>query len=393
MNLTSQRNKLLSQYLQGACLLAILVISTGSSVFAQRGAQRSKPGPPKVSLSQPLTLRWRYQTNETLNLTPAADSERIYLPLAAGLIVSLNASDGHLYWKSEIGGEFSASPAADQKAVYVATETTETLGTERPTSGSIRALGREAGVTLWVKDLPVPVRGSLAMSDTKIFAGTSNGGFYSVDKQSGEIDWFAQIGSAFNCTPTLSQGSIYVGSEDGTLIAVEEGTGKVKWRFLTGGPVRGPMALNEGIVFFGSGDGYVYAVGAMDGHLRWRTRTGAGVQAVKSVARGVLAASFDNFVYLLDFQRGKSMWKRQLPGRISAQPATLEDGALFTPISGDAGVVLGLRDGKQVNSLPTGEASNTAASPLIVSDAVLLTTDQGLLAFSQPGKANAVTRQ
>ena len=113
---------------------------------------------------------------------------------------------------------------------------------------------------------------------------------------------------------------------------------------------------------------------------------------MKSVTRGLLVASFDNFVYLLSFQRGKRLWKRQLPGRISAQPVTAEDGALFTPISSDAGVVLGLRDGKQVNSLPTGEASNTAASPLIVADIVVLTTDQGLLAFSHPGKIKNAMR-
>jgi outer membrane protein assembly factor BamB len=343
-----------------------------------------------VSLSQPLTVRWRYLTNETLNLTPAADSQRIYLPLAGGLMVSLDASDGHLYWKSEIGGEFSASPAADEKAVYVAAETTTKVGEEKPQTGSLRALGKEAGVTLWLQNLPVPIRGSLVVNDTQIFAGTSNGGFYSVNKLTGEINWFVQIGSAFNCTPTLSGNEIYIGSEDGTLISVEATTGKVKWRYMTGGPVRGPMAVNEGTIYFGSGDGYVYAVGEADGHLHWRTRTGAGVQAVTSVSRGLLVASFDNFVYLLNFQRGKSLWKRQLPGRISAQPVTLEDGALFTPLSGDAGVVLALRDGKQVNSLPTGDASNTAASPLIVSDTVLLTTDQGLLAFSQPGKVNAV---
>jgi eukaryotic-like serine/threonine-protein kinase len=378
---------------QQVCLFLLLTTAGGGVAVGQRGAARAKPSLPKVSLSQPLTVRWRYATNETLNLTPAADSERIYLPLAGGVIVSLNASDGHLYWKSEIGGEFSASPAADDKAVYVAGETTDTAGAERPTSGSLRALGREAGVTLWLTELPVPIRGSLVMNDLKIFAGTSNGGFYSIDKATGGVDWFAQIGSAFNCTPTLSGDVIYVGSEDGTLLAVEQATGKVRWRFMTGGPVRGPMAVNEGTVYFGSGDGYVYAVQESDGHLHWRTRTGAGVQAVKSVARGLLAASFDNFVYLLNFQRGKSLWKRQLPGRITAQPATADDGALFTPLSGDAGVVLALRDGKQVNSLPTGDASNTAASPLIVSDAVLLTTDQGLLAFSQPGKTSVAQQR
>lgn len=373
-------------------LVVLVLISLCPSAHTQADNPLPGTATPKVSLSQPLTVRWRYASNATLNLTPAADNDRIYLPLAGGSIVSLSANDGQLYWKSEVGGEFSASPAADTRALYVASETTVTEGEQRPATGSLRALGREAGVTLWLKTLPVPIRGSLAMSDDKIFAGTADGGFYSFDKATGNVEWFVQVGANLNCSPVLSSRGVYVGAEDGTLISLEEKTGRVRWRYGTRGPVRGPVAVINDMVYFGSGDGYVYAVGEADGHLHWRTRTGAGVQAVKSVKRGLLVASFDNFVYLLSFQRGKRLWKRQLPGRISAQPVTAEDGALFTPLSSDAGVVLALRDGKQVNSLPTGEGSNTAASPLIVADTVFLTTDQGLLAFSQPGKTRTSNR-
>jgi len=369
----------------------LVLLFTGHTVLAQRPAL-VQPLESRVSLSQPLTVRWRYPSSGTLNLTPATDNQRIYLPLAGGLIVSLNVSDGHLYWKSEVGGELSAAPAADDKAVYVASETTAAEAEHRPATGALRAVGREAGVTLWLKNLPVPIQGSLAMSDKKIFAGTSNGGFYSFDKSTGDVDWLVQIGSALNCTPSVVRHGVYIGSEDGGLIALDEATGKMRWRFSTHGPVRGPVAVIDEMVYFGSGDGYVYAVGEADGRLHWKTRTGAGVQAVKNVPRGLLVASLDNFVYLLDFQRGQRVWKKQLPGRISAQPVTAADGALFTPLAGAAGVVLALRDGKQVNSLSTGDAINTAASPLIVEDMVLLTTDQGLLAFSQPGKAAATTR-
>jgi hypothetical protein len=60
------------------------------------------------------------------------------------------------------------------------------------------------------------------------------------------------------------------------------------------------------------------------------------------------------------------------------------DGALFTPLSGDAGVVLDLRDGKQLNTLPVGEDNNTAASPVAVGGVLLVTTRRGLMAFSRP---------
>src|ERR1044071_8580091 len=54
----------------------------------------------QLSLSQPLTVRWQYESDQTVNLTPATDGERIYLPLAGGYMVSLRALDGQLYWRT-----------------------------------------------------------------------------------------------------------------------------------------------------------------------------------------------------------------------------------------------------------------------------------------------------
>jgi outer membrane protein assembly factor BamB len=139
-------------------------------------------------------------------------------------------------------------------------------------------------------------------------------------------------------------------------------------------------------VYFGSADNYLYAVNNANGRLLWRKRTGAGVQAVVRAGEDLLVASLDNYVYKFSL-KGKRLWKRQMPGRISAQPLISELEALFTPLSSEAGVVLELRDGRQVNSLPVGEEITTSASPIAVGGVVLLTTEHGLLAFSQPHEA------
>jgi outer membrane protein assembly factor BamB len=119
-------------------------------------------------LSQPLTVRWRYESNVT-NLTPAFDNERIYIPIAGGQLVALKAKDGQLFWRAEIGGELSASPVADENAIYVASETL-VKGDGQKSSGALRALGREGGVTQWMTPLVRPLRGALALSHGKIFA-------------------------------------------------------------------------------------------------------------------------------------------------------------------------------------------------------------------------------
>ena len=341
-----------------------------------------------VALSQPLTVRWRYDSNLTLNLTPAFDAERIYLPLAGGLLVSLKATDGQLYWRAELGGELSASPVADNHSVYVASVIESAAGVGGGDTGTLRALGREGGVTQWMRTLPAPLRGALTLVGNRLFGGSDDGRFYAINKETGETIWSVATGARFHGQPVVVKDRVYAGSDDGTLFAIDEASGRIVWRYRTRGPVRGPVAIAHGSVYFGSGDGYVYAVNSASGQRLWRKRTGAGVQAVTRVNDSILVASLDNFVYLFSLS-GSRVWKRQLPGRISAQPLTAADGALFTPISSPAGVVLGLKDGRPVNSLPTGGEITSSAAPIAVGDAVLVTTGHGLLAFAQPNPAPA----
>ena len=367
--------------------LAILLPCLVFSIL--QAAEGTHPASSQVLLSQPLTIRWRYESSITLNLTPAFDRERIYLPLAGGTIVSLKAQDGQLYWRSDMGGELSASPIADESMIYVASETLGTeVKSEDRSAGVLRALGREAGVTQWMTPLVKPLRGSLAISGGKLFAGGSDGRAYAFDKRTGGVFWSIPFDTPFSGQPVVDNGRVYMGNEDGTLLSLEESTGKVLWRYRTKGPIRGPVAMDGSTVYFGSGDGYVYAVSAEKGRLIWRTRTGAGVQAVARVGASVLAASLDNFVYLFS-PKGAKLWKKQLPGRISSQPLTLEDAALFMPLSSSFAIVLGLRDGKQVNTLPTGEEITSSASPIVVGDAVIVTTEHGLLAFAQPARTSS----
>jgi outer membrane protein assembly factor BamB len=372
------------RFVAGNIVLVLIALVICYPQTRNRGDHAAKSDS-RAFLSQPLTIGWRYNSDLTLNLTPAFDRDRIYLPLAGGIIVSLKAGDGTLNWRSEFGGELSASPVADDRSVYVASETGKAETGTRRATGALRALGKDGGVTQWMRTLAVPLQGSLTLANGKLFGGGSDATFYAFDSRTGEVRWSFAYSAPFNSQPVVAGARVYVGSEDGNLIALDEQTGKLLWRYRTRGPVRGPAATQGGIVYFGSGDNYVYAVNTTNGLLLWRKRTGASVQAVVRAGEDLLVASLDNYVYKFSLT-GKRLWKRQMPGRISAQPLITELEALFTPLSSSAGVVLELRNGRQVNSLPVGEEITTSASPIAVDGVVLLTTEHGLLAFSQPGE-------
>lgn len=337
-----------------------------------------------VTLSQPLTVKWFYESDFTINLTPATDGERIYLPLASGLLVSIRAADGQLFWRAELGGELSASPVADERSVYIASETVGERTAVPRAKGTLRALGREGGITLWMRTLPMPIQGSLIANDINLFGGSTDGRVYAVRKKTGDIAWITQHSAPFDSHLSLFGSSLYIGSKDGSLFSLNQNTGKVNWHYRTHGTVSGRAVVDKGVVYFGSADGYVYALRDTDGHLRWRRRMGAGVQTVTFSQNGILVTSLDNSVYLLSFNGGDRLWKRLLAGRIAAEPLTTADGVLFTPLSGSTGVVLDWRDGKQLNSLPIGEDNSLASAPIVAGNMLLVTTRHGLLAFSRP---------
>jgi outer membrane protein assembly factor BamB len=362
-------------------LLTVLTcISIGSSLSPPQAEISDQ-----IELSRPLILQWEFISENTINLTPATDGKRIYLPLSQGFLVSLGAIDGQLIWKMDIGGELSSAPAADEAAVYVASEASLADSKKPRATGDLRALGREGGITQWMRTLPAPIRGALTVSQGMLFGGASDGRVYAIRKKTGEILWVTQYTASFNSQPEVRGSRVYLGSEEGILFSIDQTTGKTIWRYRTRGPIKGRVAIANGMVFFGSADGYVYALDEGTGRLRWRTRTGGAVQAVAIAGNdGVLATSLDNFVYYLALTRGTRIWKHQLAGRLPAQPLTATDGALFIPLSSDAGIVLDLHDGKQLNLLPLGEDASIAASPIVAGKIIFVTTRHGLLAFSRP---------
>jgi outer membrane protein assembly factor BamB len=372
---TSQRKpwKLISKVVCW-CLLALL----GSSI--QSAARYTAPN--QIALSQPLVVKWRYQSDRTSNLTPAADQTTVFLPLAGGTLVALNAADGKLLWKAEAGGELSASPTTDDRSVYAATRYSEPE--QGHVHGTLRALSKSTGVTLWMKTLPAPLGGSLVAGENALFAGSTDGRVYAFDKHTGLTLWINQYSEGFSSQPLLSGQLIYLGSDGGNLIALDQATGRLVWQYRTRGAIQGPIAVANGILYFGSGDGYVYAFSELRAKLLWHRRTGAAVQSVAAVENGLLAASLDNFVYFLSLKKGALVWRRQLPGRISARPVTAPDGALFTPLSTDSAIVLSLRDGKPANTLSLGEENSSSAAPIVVENLVLIATSHGLLAFAAP---------
>ncbi|MEJ7617601.1 MAG: PQQ-binding-like beta-propeller repeat protein [Pyrinomonadaceae bacterium] len=341
--------------------------------------------PRHLSLSDPLKIRWHYRTSLTLTLSPASKGQAVYLPLAGGALLALNTRTGDLLWRAEMGGEVSSAPAADARGVYVATAVGQESNNSVPAGGTLRALSRESGVTLWVRAIDRPLQGAFAETAEALFAGSADGRVYAFKKQTGEMLWSrAYLPTGFASQPVILENTLFIGNENGTLFAIDALTGEVKWLYRTLGAIRGSIVARDKAICFGSADGKVYAVELKSGKELWNKRTGAGVQSLAGGAEGkVLVASLDNFAYLLNLRTGTQIWKRQLAGRITSQPLIYRSGAVLTALSGNAAVILNLPNGAQLNAVPLEEDEATGASPVVIDDLLLITTRRGLFAYGR----------
>ena len=336
-----------------------------------------------ADLSQPFHVRWVFKTDGVTNLTPAVDDERVYLPLSNGSIVSVRLSDGILIWRSDVGGAISAPPVVDKRNIFVASESLPTPKSVYPqATGVLRSLGRQSGLTSWMRTLPSPVRGAINLNGQSLFFTSTDGRLYALRKETGEIKWIKYNSSPFSTVNLLDDQTLYASDTYGDILSIEPESGRTLWRYRTRKGLRGQVAVYGNMIYAGTADGFVFAIDRVTGRLRWRVRTGAAIQAVLAGEKWVLATSLDNFVYCLSPQNGVKVWKRQLAGRVTAPPLVLNNHVLLAPLVGDECVVLSLEDGKKVNSIYVGEDNNTEAAPLLTGSTLLLTTREGLMALS-----------
>lgn len=363
------------------CLVILLLLGLGLTA----PAQAMRP-----TLEQPLTVRWRYASDATINLTPAVRDERIYLPLARGELLALDAANGGLLWKNDTGGEISCTPETDNTAVFVAAATGELSAAhglpETAPKGSIRAVSRTTGLTLWTRSLPTPLYGLLVANEQAVFGVAANGAIYALAKTTGEMLWTSQLPATLTSDLTISQQRLYIGSKEGWLMALDAATGRLQWKVQLRGVVRGHIWAASGTVYAATDSGQIVALNETGGGLRWEAQAGPSVQALAVNETGVYAASFDNSLYVLNLAKGKRLWRKQLGSRVAGAPLAVPEGVLLTSMIGNVATVLHPRDGKIVNTINLEDDGSTAAAPVFVRDVILITGRKGLLAFANTTK-------
>ncbi len=363
------------------------------------------PDSSTFDLRQPLTIKWRYESAETIDLSSAANSNAVFVPLTRGQIISLRALDGVPLWRTDVGGEFRVAPLADEENIYVATQTSSQLplsSTQRANTIApefyLRALSSISGITAWSKKITAVPR-FWALAEGKLIVAFESGDVLATDKSTGAEIWRSNLNArakeAKNNANVLGlkvKNNIAYLLTSNNLTALNINDGTTSRIYQTPDALRGVFVVSDTQIFVASQRGYLYALNQNDSRVVWRAKIGTQIQSLICVDNYLIAVGNDNFVYCYSIARGARLWKRRLAGRVTAQPLAIGESVYFAPLAGDSSVVLDAASGRLQNLIVVGDDNNTSATPVVTNAKLIVTTRKGVLAFaSSAGTINRAT--
>ncbi len=271
-------------------------------------------------------------------------------------VLAFNKHNGVVAWQSLVPGGASSDVLVYGKQVFVGS-----------TKGIFYAYPLGGGDPEWEVDLRFPIVGQPAFVAGRVIVGTIDHAMHALDASTGKVLWTYRRSSASGTTikgggnATIVNSKIWVGFADGSLVILEPNDGSVLqekqfrdnlkfmdidaapvayrngvfvssydgrlrylkrnglpiWTFPKGSAKAAFPVAETGQVFLPGSDGSVYALGEKSGKRMWsyaiEKGTPTGLAYFKSpssqtaTAGLLVAASTDNFLYVLDAKSGKLM--------------------------------------------------------------------------------------
>lgn len=134
-----------------------------------------------------------------------------------------------------------------------------------------------------------------------------------------ELRWKFKAGESDISAPVIDNGILFIGSDNNKLYAIDANTGKLKWSYSTFGKVYTPTAKNR-MVFAASFDNYIYALD-FNGNLKWQYNTGSSISSPPIVYNNKLYGGFDRHIYSIYINNGSLNKKYRTDDIIESTPS------------------------------------------------------------------------
>jgi outer membrane protein assembly factor BamB len=200
------------------------------------------------------------------------------------------------------------------------------LGNQRHDAAARESLNPDPR-PLWHVTLGRGVRGSPALGEAVVAVGTVDRNLVLVDRSSGEVLWRSHLDGSIRSGPLLDEDRLYVATESqpqGRVYAIRLRDGRQLWR-TNAGSVTAPLAFDGDAIYATTEGGLVLRLEPEHGKVQWRRALSGAVRAgplVTANGGGLVVATTNDTLYLLDRETGAVRSHLSLPGAVLATPAT-----------------------------------------------------------------------
>lgn len=333
-------------YTAGVVLSLSIAIAALPGVTADTGGEH------------PFQQCWQYKLDDAGGQV-SADGDTVFVSVNPAAIRAFEVKSGRSVWTSDLGGSLISNLLVTDDAIFAVSGQTSQLPDEKVV---FRSLSKQTGITNWTLQLP---------SDKKVWLGGGNGlvvvvgetgTITAVSTPGRAIRWSAQAGG-LNAEPAVLGGELLVDSVDNRTSVFSMDGGRQTSTFLSKFGATAVSFLFEDKVGIGDERGNTYLFEPGESSPAWTHKNGAKIASIQMTEYGALAASNDNFLYLMS-PGGEVIWKRRLPSRPSIRPVVLGEFA-FASASGEKNLyVVNLKSGKFADQITLdGETVNAVLIP------------------------------
>jgi outer membrane protein assembly factor BamB len=209
------------------------------------------------------------------------------------------------------------------------------LGSERRATAIAESI-RGNPQPVWRTDVGRGIVGAPALTEDVVALSQVDRQVTLLDRSTGEIIWRHRVGANLGSGPLVDYDRLYVASQtgDGEVMALDLRTGRQLWATRLG-DVAAPLSVRDSLVFAGTVEGWIAAISTARGARVWRVKVSGAVRAAPLVAAsGVVVATTDDSLFLLDAASGAVRVRRGTLGTVLAAPALADSLLLVGSASG-----------------------------------------------------------
>ncbi|PWT91458.1 MAG: hypothetical protein C5B54_05270 [Acidobacteria bacterium] len=227
------------------------------------------------------------------------NSMKVYMSLLLLLLLFCSACSGpRQIWQFKMDGRIYAPPVVDGENLFIVSE-----------QKSIMCANYHTGKEVWRTIVDGPLLGAPTFSDKYLFVATQDGGVFALNKTNGTQVWKQHFQDRFSASLTKAKDMIFLPSLDGNFYALSQVDGHVIWRHPGGVKYIIPAIVQPPYVFVGGWEKKLNCFD-MDGSLKWQYTAGYVIVQPPLIRNNIVfLTAHDNYVYALDLQSGRGLWR------------------------------------------------------------------------------------